>query len=133
MARKQKPKIETDIEKSLKTAREAVKEAKERLAKADNETNKKALEHARAKLRDAILTANEDRWKRVGGNRVAKVIAAIKNLANAANSVNYKFTADHTVKMFSAIETELKTCKIRFETSLKTGDKEEKTKGFSFE
>lgn len=66
----------------------------------------------------------KERFKRVAENRTNKIIDQIRLLGNCANRSNYEYTEEEIKKVFSAIETELKTTKQKFQ---------EKTVGKRFE
>lgn len=56
-----------------------------------------------------------ERFKRVAENRTNKIIDQIRLLGNCANRSNYEYTEEDVKKIFSAIETELKTTKQKFQ------------------
>jgi hypothetical protein len=56
-----------------------------------------------------------DRFKRVAENRTNKIIDQIRLLGNCANKSNYDYTDEEVKKIFTAIESELKTTKGKFQ------------------
>lgn len=58
----------------------------------------------------------EERFKRIAENRTNRIIEAIRLLGNCSNKSNYAYTEDDVKKIFSAIETELKETKQKFQT-----------------
>lgn len=57
-----------------------------------------------------------ERFKRIAENRTNKIIESIRLLGNCSNRSNYSYTEDDIKKIFSAIETELKDTKQKFQT-----------------
>lgn len=60
----------------------------------------------------------EERFKKIAENRTNRILEQIRLLGNCANTNNYSYTEDDVKKIFSAIETELKETKIKFNTKL---------------
>ncbi len=60
-----------------------------------------------------------DRFKRVAENRTNKIIDQIRLLGNCANRSNYEYTDEDIRKIFSAIESELKETKSKYQAKSK--------------
>lgn len=110
---------------ALKSAKEALTAAKDKLAKADTDANKKAVATAEARVKEAdektktaVKAENRERFKGVGGGRVAKLLTALKNLKGVANRRTYEFSEDDVSKMFAAINAEVKSARDAFDRSL---------------
>lgn len=90
-----KPKSEpTAAQKHEEATRTAYQAAKEKYAKAENETNKKAVADLKVKLEAATKAVNRERWLKVGRARGAKVIASMNNFMRCANPRQYEVTED---------------------------------------
>ena len=59
---------------------------------------------------------NRERFVRIAEARTQKIIDMIELLGNCSNQYNYEYTQKDVEKMFSAIESVLKTSKARFTT-----------------
>ena len=59
---------------------------------------------------------NRERFVRIAESRTQKIIDMIELLGNCSNQYNYEYTQKDVEKMFSAIESALKTSKARFTT-----------------
>ena len=66
--------------------------------------------------------SNRERFIRIAEARTQKIIDMIDLLGNCSNQYNYEYTQKDVDKMFSAIETALKTSKARFTTENKNKD-----------
>ncbi len=68
-----------------------------------------------------MATKNEkyERFKRVAENRTNKIIDQIRLLGNCANRSNYDYDDEDIKKIFSAIETELKQTKAKYQEKSK--------------
>lgn len=62
--------------------------------------------------------SNRERFIRIAEARTQKIIDMIDLLGNCSNQYNYEYTQKDVDKMFSAIETALKTSKARFTTEI---------------
>ena len=60
------------------------------------------------------------RFKRVAEARTNKIIESIRLLGNCSNRSNYSYSEEDVKKIFSAIESELKIAKQRYQTKSKT-------------
>ena len=58
----------------------------------------------------------EERFKRVAEARTNKIIDQIRLLGNCANRSNYEYSEEDVRKIFSAIESELKEAKAKYQT-----------------
>ncbi len=56
-----------------------------------------------------------ERFKRVAENRTNKIIDQIRLLGNCANKSNYEYSEEDVRKIFSAIESELKITKAKYQ------------------
>ncbi len=61
-----------------------------------------------------------ERFKRVAENRTNRIIDQIRLLGNCANKSNYEYSEEDIKKIFSAIETELKETKKKFQARAKS-------------
>ena len=59
------------------------------------------------------------RFKRVAEARTNKIIESIRLLGNCSNRSNYSYSEEDVKKIFSAIESELKIAKQRYQTKSK--------------
>lgn len=59
------------------------------------------------------------RFKRVAEARTNKIIESIRLLGNCSNRSNYSYSEEDVKKIFSAIESELKVAKQRYQTKSK--------------
>lgn len=59
----------------------------------------------------------EDRFKRVAGKRVQRVLESIRGLSQCSNKRMYKWTDQMLRKMWASIEQELENCKTSFKKS----------------
>ena len=65
---------------------------------------------------------NRERFVRIAEARTQKIIDMIELLGNCSNQYNYEYTQKDVEKMFSAIESALKSSKSRFTTETSTKD-----------
>ena len=63
----------------------------------------------------ATVQEKTDRFKRVAENRTNKIIDQIRLLGNCANRSNYEYSEEYVKKIFSAIESELKETKSKYQ------------------
>ena len=57
---------------------------------------------------------NRERFIRIAEARTQKIIDMIELLGNCSNTYNYEYTSKDVDKMFSAIESALKSSKAKF-------------------
>lgn len=60
--------------------------------------------------------SNRERFVRIAEVRTQKIIDMIDLLGNCSNQYNYEYTPKDVEKMFTAIESALKSSKARFTT-----------------
>ena len=65
---------------------------------------------------------NRERFIRIAEARTQKIIDMIELLGNCSNQYNYEYTQKDVEKMFSAIESALKSSKARFTTESTSKD-----------
>ncbi|MBQ8311321.1 MAG: hypothetical protein IJX80_09965 [Clostridia bacterium] len=65
---------------------------------------------------------NRERFVRIAEARTQKIIDMIELLGNCSNQYNYEYTQKDVEKMFSAIESALKSSKARFTTESTSKD-----------
>ena len=65
---------------------------------------------------------NRERFVRIAEARTQKIIDMIELLGNCSNQYNYEYTQKDVEKMFSAIESALKSSKSRFTTESASKD-----------
>lgn len=58
-----------------------------------------------------------EKFKRVAGNRTNKILDLIRILGNCSNTSVYEYSQEDVNKIFSAIETELKIAKQKYQVS----------------
>ena len=63
----------------------------------------------------ATVQEKTDSFKRVAENRTNKIIDQIRLLGNCANRSNYEYSEEDVKKIFSAIESELKETKSKYQ------------------
>ena len=76
------------------------------------------------------MAANEsksERFVRIAEARTNKIIDMIQLLGNCSNKATYEYTKEDVRQIFSAIESELKAAKAKFEA----GDSDSGKKAFS--
>ena len=66
-----------------------------------------------------MVNEKENRFKRVAESRTNKIIDQIRLLGNCANRSNYEYSDEDVKKIFSAIESELKETKAKFQSRSK--------------
>ncbi|OGW85571.1 MAG: hypothetical protein A2987_01290 [Omnitrophica bacterium RIFCSPLOWO2_01_FULL_45_10] len=67
----------------------------------------------------SINETKVDRFKRVASRRTQNVLDAMRKLGNCSNKGIYNYTDEEVMKIFHAIEQELKRVKILFTTKSK--------------
>ncbi len=70
--------------------------------------------------------SKRERFEEVAGSRVQMILDKMENLSKCANRRNYEFTQKDVDKMFKAINEQLKSVKMRFESELDSTIKEKK-------
>ena len=66
---------------------------------------------------------NRERFVRIAENRTQKIIDMLDLLGNCSNPYNYEYTQKDVDKMFSAIESAVKSCKSKYTESSKNSKK----------
>jgi hypothetical protein len=66
--------------------------------------------------------SDRDKFVRLATSRVNKAIKAIQVIGNLSNRSNYSYTDSDVDKMFRALMSEVKACRLRF-SSEKSDDK----------
>lgn len=61
--------------------------------------------------------SKHDRFIRIAETRTNKIIDMIRLLGNCSNTATYEYSEDDVKKIFSAIETELKNARNKFQDS----------------
>lgn len=69
--------------------------------------------------------SKHDKFIRIAEARTNKIVDMVRLLGNCSNQRTYEYTREDISKIFSYIDKELKTAKMKFE---ETQDKEEKFK-----
>lgn len=64
-----------------------------------------------------IEESKSQKFKRVAGNRTNKILDLIRILGNCSNTSIYEYTQEDVNKIFTAIETELKAAKQKYQVS----------------
>jgi hypothetical protein len=65
---------------------------------------------------------SRQKFIRLANARVNKTIKAIKLVGNLSNRSNYSYTTDDIEKIFRAINSELKSCRQRFDSGVEEAD-----------
>lgn len=63
------------------------------------------------------IESRSERFVRIAEARTNKIISMIQLLANCSNKSNYEYSKEDVKKIFTAIETELRITKSKFEAS----------------
>lgn len=66
-----------------------------------------------------ITMEKKERFKRVAENRTNRIIESIRLLGNCSNKSNYEYSEEDVKKIFSAIESELKETKQKYQAKTK--------------
>lgn len=67
----------------------------------------------------ASVEEKRERFKRVAENRTNRIIESIRLLGNCANKSNYEYSEEEIKKIFSAIESELRETKQKYQAKEK--------------
>lgn len=70
----------------------------------------------------------EERFLKIAENRTNTILQTLRLLGNCANTNNYKYTDQQVKRIFSAIDSELKVTKTKFQEA-QSNKKEFKLKG----
>lgn len=70
----------------------------------------------------------EERFLKIAENRTNTILQTLRLLGNCANTNNYKYTDQQVKQIFSAIDSELKVTKTKFQEA-QSNKKEFKLKG----
>lgn len=70
-----------------------------------------------------MAESKHDKFLRIAEARTNKIIDMIRLLSNCSNKTTYEYNEIDVKKIFSALEQELKSCKIKFQDS---GEKDNK-------
>lgn len=62
-----------------------------------------------------MVEAKHDKFIRVAEARTNKIINMIRLLSNCSNTATYEYTDEDVKKIFSALESELKACKSKYQ------------------
>lgn len=62
-----------------------------------------------------MAESKHDKFKRLAISRGERVLKELRLLSNLSNSGNYEYTDEDVKALFSAIESEVKACKARFQ------------------
>ncbi len=63
------------------------------------------------------MESKNERFVRIAEARTNKIIDMIRLLGNCSNKGTYEYSKEDVKKIFTAIETELKTAKAKFDSS----------------
>lgn len=61
------------------------------------------------------MDEKEERFIRIAEKRTIKILNELRLLGNCSNTNNYKYSDEQIRKIFNAIESELKSTKVKFE------------------
>lgn len=62
-----------------------------------------------------MAESKHDKFIRVSEARTNKIIDMIRLLSNCCNTATYEYTDEDVKKIFSVLESELKTCKSKYQ------------------
>ena len=62
-----------------------------------------------------MTNAKKERFMKIAEKRTNNIINTLRLLGNCSNKNNYEYTNEQVKQIFSAIETELRLTKIKFE------------------
>ena len=65
----------------------------------------------------------QSKFVEIAEKRVTRLLKDIRLIGNLSNRNNYTYEAEDVVKIFGAIETEIKTSRKRFDVALASEDK----------
>lgn len=114
-----KPKTEkSPLAIAAEKARDTYNAAKEALAAKETEKNKAAFAAAETALRDAQQAERAERFKRVGGGRVAQALKAVGLLNALTNRNTYSFTQEQADKIMKDLRAKVDGVGNSFATAL---------------
>ena len=127
-------------EKTLSDTQKAVLDARQKLEAANKAhdakptaTTEKSVADAKAALKTAQAADNRDRFVRVGGGRVKKARAAIRNLNAVAQPRSYTYSLDDVSKLENALNSEVNAVVSKLKNALANPQKAAKADDdFSF-
>lgn len=108
-------------EKTLSDARVKLDAAKEKDGKASTDATKKAVADAETVVKTNVAIVNRERFVRVGGGRVKKARAAIRNIGNVAQPRSYTYDESDVVKAETALNDEVKKTIAKLRLALTKG------------
>lgn len=62
-----------------------------------------------------MSVSKKERFMRIAENRTNSIINTLRLLGNCSNKNNYEYTEEQVRQIFSAIDSELKATKMKFE------------------
>ena len=68
---------------------------------------------------------SRDRFVRLAEARTSRLLKDIALLSNLSNRTNYSYTEEDVKKIFAALNAELKEAQARFDTSLKSNERDQ--------
>jgi hypothetical protein len=120
MARTKKEKVNSAAENTLLDVRQKLEVAQTaHNAKPSKDTEAKVAS-AKAAVADATKAVNRERFVRVGGQRVKKARAALRNLASVNSLRSYNYTADDINKAEKVLTDELNSAISKMRSGLTT-------------
>jgi hypothetical protein len=129
MATKEK----SPLAKATEKARLTLKAAKAANEKSDNAATQKTLATAKADLETAQAAERIERFKRVGGTRVANARKAIGLLKALTNVNSYIFTPEQVKKVTDTLAADIAHITAHFEEAAKSPAKVKGGKKVAFE
>ncbi len=128
---KQKAEL-TAAQKATVAARAKVETARKANTDKPSDATKAALASAETQLKQCIHTENRERFVRVGGGRVKKARAAIRNFGNVASPRSYVYSEADIALAETALHDEVKKVIARMRASLTKGGTAKAEDDFSF-
>ena len=64
-----------------------------------------------------MAETSEERFKRVAGKRVKRILKQLELLANCSNKHNYQFSEEQVNKIFASIDAQAKEARAKFSIS----------------
>lgn len=128
-----KPKSDiTPAQQATLDARQKLELARKAHDAKPTDATKKAVADAEKAVKDAQTVENRERFVRVGGGRVKKVRAAIRNLAGVAAPRSYNYTSADVDKAEAALKAEVETAIRKLRSALEKGGTAKAEDDFTF-
>lgn len=128
-----KPKTElTNAQKATLGARQTLENARKADEAKSSDVTKKAVATAEAAVKSAQAVENRERFVRVGGGRVKKARATLRNLAGVAAPRSYTYNASDIDKLEKVLADELASTVKKLRNALEKGTTAKAEDDFTF-